>query len=149
MATDILKTGLKTLNQSCFFYFQLQHFDSPGDLCLSNFVDWCLFLSYEHSSVVQAACGSHHSSTQEGQEEKAKGKQITQACSPRHPSSKPRPEQIIIIFVRMLQGLVERLISVSMSLIWLSSQLDFFFVIHCPPSKSLTQMIILNMYGEQ
>ena len=43
-------------------------------------------------------------------------------------------------FVRMLQGLVEGLISVSMSLILLSSGLDFFFVIRCPPSKSLTQM---------
>ena len=42
----------------------------------------------------------------------------------------------------MLQGLVEGLISVSMSLILLSSRLDFFFVIRCPPSKSLTQMII-------
>ena len=45
-------------------------------------------------------------------------------------------------FMRMLQGLVERLISVSISLTLLSSRLDFFFVILCPPGKSLTQMIM-------
>ena len=45
-------------------------------------------------------------------------------------------------FVRMLQGLVEGLISVSMSLILLSSRLDFFFVIRYTPSKSLNQMVM-------
>ena len=44
----------------------------------------------------------------------------------------------------MLQGLVEGLFSVSMSLILLSSRIDFFFVIRFPPSKSLTQMNITN-----
>ena len=56
-------------------------------------------------------------------------------------SRKPSPDDIpvkLLIFVRMLQGLVEGLIIVSMSF----SRLDFFFVICCPPSKSLTQMIM-------
>ena len=47
-----------------------------------------------------------------------------------------------ITFVRMLQGLVEGLFSVSMSLISLASRLDFFFVIRYTPSKSLTQMVM-------
>ena len=43
-------------------------------------------------------------------------------------------------FVRMLQGLVEGLIGVSMSLTLLSSRLDFFFFIICPLGMSLIQM---------
>ena len=40
----------------------------------------------------------------------------------------------------MLQGLVEGLISVSMSLRKLSSRLGFFFVVVCSPGTSLIQM---------
>ena len=43
-------------------------------------------------------------------------------------------------FVRMLQGLVEGLIGVSMSMIRLSLRLGFFFFAVCPPGMSLIQM---------
>ena len=43
-------------------------------------------------------------------------------------------------FVRMLQGLVEGLISVSMSLTLLSSRLDFLLFIICPLGMSSIQM---------
>ena len=45
-------------------------------------------------------------------------------------------------FVRMLQGLVEGLVDVSMSLTKLSSRLDFFFFIVYLPSMSLIQMTV-------
>ena len=62
--------------------------------------------------------------------------------SPTPPPNSTKVCHSFFTFVRMLQGLVEGLISVSMSLTLLSSRLDFFFVIRCPPSKSLTQMNI-------
>ena len=43
------------------------------------------------------------------------------------------------IFVRMLLGLVEGLIGVSMSLRMHSSRLDFFFFVIRPPNMSLIQ----------
>ena len=46
------------------------------------------------------------------------------------------------IFVRMLQGLVEGLVDVSMSLTKLSSRLDFFFFIVYLPGMSLIQMTV-------
>ena len=47
------------------------------------------------------------------------------------------------IFVRMLQGLVDGLASVSMSLTKLSSSLNFFFIVYLP-SMSLIQIVFFD-----